>query len=236
MEIPSGSFAVAALVVFAIPGLIYAAIRRRFLGEDASDRDPALSIARGIVFATLLTTVYLLIFGDRLFAGLAYAPGDDGISVTNARGVAATVLVLYFLVPAAIATALRWREIRWRRPKSPALRWMRIPRTRYGYKSVATAWDHAIRDNKDAWVKIRRADGHWVGGWVTQGSASTPFPESPSIYIDHQFTMSSEGKFVSPIDDTGVWVLLSDTDVVSWTRPHKDEQRRTGPAARTDEP
>lgn len=221
MGIPEGSFAVAAFVVFALPGLIYAAVRRWSRGEQSEDRDFGMSVARGVIYSLALSGVYLLLFGEHLFTGLKGGADADTIAFADVRMVAWVILVLYIVVPGVIAVILNSRHIVWE--PVGKLSWIRFPRSRYGYSSTPSAWDHAARRNQNAWVKIRRADGKWVGGWVTKGSFVTTYPEKPSIYIDKQFAMKDDGNFGPEVAATGVFITIGDGDIVVWAKTDKPE-------------
>lgn len=227
MGLPEGSLAIAMLVVVALPGLIYSAVRRWARGESAEDRDLGLSIARGVVFAIALTSAYLFILGDALFVGLTSGTDADTLTIADARSVALAVLGLYVVLPTVLAFILSLPHIEW--SKSTWSRWVVLPRSRYGYSSTPTAWDHAMRRNQCAWVKIHRANGEWVGGWFTKGSFATAYPETQAIYIDQQWTMTAEGNYGAPVPHTGVHLTIADDDVVIWTRHQNSQSGEANP-------
>lgn len=235
MGVPEGSFAVAAFVVIALPGLVYAAIRRWLRGEAAGDRDLGLSIARGAVFAVALTAIYLAAFGAQISEGLSVAAGTDTLSILDPSRVGLTVLVLYIVVPAIVSLLIQVRHLGWRPPvwstKIPAwiravLRWVRVPQSRHGYSSTPSAWDHALPNSAGSWVKVKRGNGEWVGGWYTKGSFATTYPEPRSLYIDEQYEMSEDGVLGDQIPDTGVFIMINDDDLVFWSVPGKDLKRK----------
>ena len=233
MGLPEGSFAVAAFIVLALPGLIYAAIRRGLNGSRPEDRDVAQSIVRSAVFAIVLTCVYALLFAGMLVGGLAPGSETDTVIITDLRAVALTVLVFYALVPAVLAALLHLHHITWVQPG--AVKWLRIPRSKHGYTSTPNAWEHAVRRNPHSWVKIRRASGQWIGGWYSGGSFATSFPEPESIYIHEQYEMTAGGNFGKPIPNTGVHVAIGEGDIVIWVRTslptEESDQTHERPAA-----
>lgn len=220
MGIPEGSFAVAALIVFAFPGFVYGAVRRWARGERAGDRDTALSIARGAIFSVVLTSVYLVLAGGALFSGLTAGPKEETLALADARAVGGVVLVLYILVPLVIALLLHRKDIHWRETDADGRRRLRWPRSVHGYEGTPTAWDHAVLRNVHSLVKIRRADGIWVGGWYSGGSFASTYPEPPSLYLDRQFAMTEDGNFTGEVTGTGVYLRIADDDVVMWTRKY----------------
>lgn len=222
MGLPEGSLAMVLLIVIAVPGFIHSAIRRWARGESVSDRDLGLSIARGTVFAITLSCVYLVGFGNLVLVGLAAGSDVDTVTMTNPRAVALTVLVLYVIFPALVALALNLQHIEW--ATSQHFGWLRLPRSRHAYNSFPSAWDRAAQRNQHAWIKIRRPNGEWVGGWFTKGSFSTTYPEERALYIDQQWSMSADGNFIVPIANTGIYVAIGDEDVVIWTRQPQPEK------------
>ncbi|WP_430644934.1 DUF6338 family protein [Agromyces sp. GXS1127] len=216
MGLPEGSLAVAVFVVMALPGIVYAGVRRWARGELAGDRDVGLAIARGVVLSVALSSIYLLVLGDGLISGVGAGSDADTLVITDPRAVAVTVLCLYVLVPLVLSLALNFRFIEWNiREKGR----FRLPSSKYGYTGTPSAWDHAARAGQQAWVKIHKGDGRWIGGWVTQGSFATTYPEKPSIYIAQQYIMTEEGNFGPAIPQTGVYVTIGDDDIVIWTKP-----------------
>ncbi|WP_394255349.1 DUF6338 family protein [Pseudoclavibacter helvolus] len=230
MGIPEGSLAIAAFIVLALPGFIYAGVGRWARGESASDRDVGLTIARGAVFAVALTGVYLLVFGGWLYDGLGPGAATDALSIKNPRFLGLAVLGFYVAVPTFVSLILHRRRLKWTSPRwaidgegtvKRGLTWMLLPRSKHGYNSVPSAWNHATEQNHHAWVRIRRRNGEWVGGWFTEGSFVTTYPEPRSIYIAHQYCMTDDGNFQgeNPIPGAGVFLMINDDDIVFWTNP-----------------
>lgn len=230
MGVPEGSFAVATFVVIALPGFIYASIRRRFRGESIEDRDIGLTIARGAVFAITLTAVYLVLFGPMLFAGLEAKADADALSISDPSRLGITVLVLYVAVPTILTMLIHIRHTRWPALQLPektptwiltGLIWIRVPRSRDGYSSIPNAWNHAVSANSNGvWVKVRRSNGDWIGGWYTEGSAASMYPEPRSLYIAEQYEMTSKGgiQMDKAVPGTGIFLMIGDDDLVIWSR------------------
>lgn len=235
MTVPTTSFAVAAFIVLALPGLVHGSLRRWLLGELHEDRNFGVAVARGIVLSIALASVYAVIFGSGLDLVVESTPNK--ISVRDWRLLGLSVLVLFIGVP--LAGSLAWYQlyhdaINWTQVKWKPLRWVRLPHTKHGYSSTPAAWDVAARNNPNTFVRVKKSNGDWIGGWYTQGSYVTTYPESPSIYIGHQYAMNPDGGFKEQIEGTGVWISISDGDVVSWQTPpdssakevEEDEQRQ----------
>lgn len=241
MGVPEGSFAVAAFIVIAVPGFIYAWIRRWLRGESATDRDVGLSIARGAAFAVALTAVYLALFGGLVTTGIVSTAGSDSLGLSDPQLVGRTVLVLYVVVPTLISALLQLRHIAWRKivwaEGTPAwlqtaLGWTRWPRSKHGYNPIPTAWDYAVTQNSQnlgAYVKIKRGSSNeWIGGWYTGDSFASMYPEPRSIYIHQQYAMNKKGEFGDALPDSGVFLMVNDDDVVYWSRvpvlPNKESR------------
>jgi hypothetical protein len=234
MGIPEGSFAIAAFIVVAIPGFIYAAVRRWARGESSTDRDVGLTIARGAVFAVALTAAYLLAVGDRVYDGLGPGGAQDTLVIDDPRRLGLTVLVFYIAIPAVISFVLNVRYISWRTPEwlhesttlaRVAFFWLRIPRSSKGHSSEPTSWDYATSANEDSWVAIRRANGDWFGGWYTQGSFVTTYPEPRGIYINDQYKVTKRGAFKERVPGGGIFLMINDDDTVFWTSPKRAEKQ-----------
>jgi hypothetical protein len=100
---------------------------------------------------------------------------------------------------------------------------MKLPQSRSGYTTTPTAWDHAVQRNSSSWVKIRKSDGSWIGGWFTKGSFATTYPEIKTIYIDQQHQMSPEGNIGPAIPGSGVLLTIAENDVVIWISSTKEK-------------
>lgn len=246
MGVPESSFAIAAFVVVALPGFLYAAVGRWARGESASDRDVGLTIARGAAFAVTLTGVYLVLFGAWLFEGIEVSTNSEALTISDPRRLGVTVLVFYIVVPAVISALLHRQHITWSRPGwaldkagdvKKGRRWAKYVHSRHGYSAVPSAWDHAARQNHNAWVKIKRSNGEWVGGWFTKGSFVTTYPEPRAIYVADQFAMTKDGNFIGedPLPGSGVFLMISDTDLVFWTNPKRAQQQEAERAEQQNE-
>ncbi|WP_420121140.1 DUF6338 family protein [Nakamurella sp.] len=214
MNIFEGSFAVAVFIIIALPGLIYAAVRKWARGEGPEDRDFGRSIARGAVFAVGLTTIYVLACGESLESGIVSGTDADTLAIGDPRGLARNVLFLYIILPFLVSLALNYRHLTWQAyGQSRRLRYLR---SRHGYSDTPTAWDHAIKRQQSSWVKVRKPNGVWAGGWFTKGSFASSYPESRGLYIDQQYLMSDEGDFLRPIPQSSIFLTVSDDDIVIW--------------------
>lgn len=157
--------------------------------------------------------------------------------IANPHLVGLAVLIFYLAVPAALSVLIHRKHICMDRPAwaldaagnvRPAFKWARSLRSRHGYSSVPSAWNHATEQNHAAWVKVKRSNGDWVGGWFTKGSFVTTYPEPRSIYIAQQFKMNAQGMIEGdePIPGTGVFLMINDDDIVFWDSPTRAQTQQ----------
>lgn len=223
MSLPTSSLSVLALVVIALPAFVSAGIRRWARGERPEDRSPGLSIARGLIFAVLLTCLYVLLLGAWLYEGLEFGSSADTLLVVDARQLAWRVLVYYIAIPAGISFLANFSYIEVSSPEwlrnSKLLSWMKLPMSKHGYTNGTNPWDYSVSENQHAWVRIKRVNGDWIGGWYTKGSIVSTYPENPSLYISEQWLMADSGEFLESLPGAGVYLTLRDDDVVLWQQP-----------------
>lgn len=82
----------------------------------------------------------------------------------------------------------------------------------------------AVISNAHTWVKVRCANGEWIGGWFTKGSFATTYPEAPAFYIAQQWSISPKGTFISALQGPGLFVTIKEDDIVIWTRPDASKE------------
>ena len=95
------------------------------------------------------------------------------------------------------------------------------------YESTPTAWDLVTTTTEAGWVRVRLADGVWVGGRFGNSSYFSTYPEPRDLYIQEQYVMSENGDFGEPLPSTGgVWVAIRDDYLVEWLHDSTDEMER----------
>ncbi len=227
MDLPGSSFTIFAFLILALPGLIYAAIRRRLKGERFEDRNFGLTLARVILFSVLLDSIYLSVASREIAKGLTFG-AEDAIGVSDAEAVGTNVLVFGFIIPAILALLIHYRPVSvdrtinfFGRPIEASLLVQRN-----GKNAVPTAWDFAAERVSQSFVRIRRADGTWIAGWYTRGSFMSTYPEPRSIFVGTQFAVGDDGTIRQQIEGSrGVWVAITDTDVVNGSTESKGEEQ-----------
>jgi hypothetical protein len=92
-----------------------------------------------------------------------------------------------------------------------------------------TAWDYGNKAVSEGWVRVRIAEGVWVGGVFDERARFSTYPESRDLFISEQWTMSEAGEFTSPVEGTqGVWLAIVDTYVVEWLHDEGEGHVITG--------
>lgn len=217
MSIPATTLQLIALLVFVLPGVVYAAVRGSLRGLGARDRSVGTRVLHAIVVGMMLNAVYLLALGDWPLP----LSGNANDVVKEPRTLALLVLVLGVVVPAIVAYALHGTSL-WRRPKRTMpkfLSWIRVPRLRSNYEPTPTAWDKVAPDRGGCWIRVRIGDGQWVGGWFGSGSFVSTYPEPRDLFIEDQHYLNENGEIGEAVPGSaGVWLALKEGDVVEWVR------------------
>lgn len=214
MSLPVTGFGILSLVILAVPGLVYSTVRRWSWGETFTDRSVGLAIARGTTLAVVLNSLYLILFGQIISDILTFNEAEL-ISVHDPQGLGIWILILYILVPLLLSLILNWAHLRW-------VKSFPYIGSKHGLVRSPTPWDDLVRYRSDAWIKIRRANGDWIGGWYSGGSVASSYPESPSIFIGHQYEIDGDGAFGDPIPGSGVYLTIADDDIVIWIDGNED--------------
>lgn len=216
MNVPTNAFGVLALIVLVLPGIVWVAVRTAVRGRRPNDADVAGRVLQALVISVALDALYLLVLGPAAVRRLAAAtePGAPGVRTT-----AAAVLVLGVAVPAVAAYLVNGKpalqQVHRRAP-----RWLKLPLRTTANQSTPNAWDWSAPNLGGRWVRIRTAEGKWVGGWFGNGSYLSTYPEPHDIYVVDQHAVAADGTIGDQIPDTaGVWVKLKDGDIVEWINP-----------------
>ncbi len=205
------------LFVLVAPGIVFEVARTRLTGYGPRDREVATRIVQAVLVSVIFDLLYLTIFGQ--MAVHAVDSEGDGLQ-GNPRRLGLTALGLGIVVPAIVAQVV-YGGVAFRRPAHRRLRWLPpLPHLRQTpYERTPTAWDRAAVDLCGHWVRVRLADGKWVGGWYSGNSYVSTYPEPRDIYIEDQHEIAQDGSIGAQIPNTaGVWVPVSDTTLVEWIK------------------
>lgn len=139
--------------------------------------------------------------------GLWFVPLELWITpwaaASPARLTAAAALVL-LVSPAGLAIGARGLLLS-RRMRA----WMPHP--------TASSWDYVFGLRREAWIRVRRADGSMVGGFFGPESFASSFAEKRDVYIEQAWALGPTGEFTRAVDDSaGVMLELVDGDVIEF--------------------
>jgi hypothetical protein len=194
---------VALLILLVLPGIIYQFLRERWRGPTPEERDIGERVLRAIAASVVLDAVYLVVAGPELLR-LAHGPssaGWDGL-VQRPRLAGVVALVLFIVVPAAVAAGVSWVQQR---------------RMKASYRRTPTAWDHAFQNRRPCFVRARLKDGSWVGGWYGTRSYSTSYPQPVELFLESARRMDPDGSFGAKVNQTaGLYLRASDIDVLEF--------------------
>ena len=231
MLIPTSVFQLAAVLLLAVPGIVYTAARRRLVGPTPEDQAFSVRLTRAIAVSVILDLTYVLVLSpwlvqlqdrrwtaEEILNGIAARP----------RLAAVVALLLLVIVPTAIAVLGQLR------PRKP-FQLLRPLTLAPIYHPTPSAWDRAAPDRGNAFVRIFTEDERWVGGWLGPGAYVSTYPQPRDIFIDVEWKMSSTGDFLEPVPGSlGVFVPLTGKERVAWiTTP---PQQPTGPAHPSPKP
>lgn len=189
------------LLILVLPGVFYQAVREHLRGAVAAEQEPQNRIVRAIAAGALLDAVYAVAAGPwlvRLLSGEGQGPVAGVLARPREAGLAALLLVV--VVPSVIAWAEAVRDRRRRRAR---------------YEPTPTAWDALFRDRGSCFVRARLKNGLWVGGWLGSRSAVSAYPQPGDVYLQSQYRMAPDGRFLGKVPDTGgVYLRAADIDVL----------------------
>lgn len=139
---PSNEFQLLALLAFILPGVVHEAVLSRFRGPSPHQRDTSSRLLGALAVSTLLTIVYIAIFGFYLSDVLIRAQSSRGLVWREwllLSGIAAAVL---FIVPAVTAVA-RHVFVAYRLARKPQREDQGKRKSVFAlYDATPTAWDH----------------------------------------------------------------------------------------------
>jgi len=187
------------------------------------------------VGARVLEAIVASAIFDSVYAAILHT--QVAVALLDLRGYVAgnvvPVVVVFLLGGVVIPYAAAWViygqvpllagvSERWNRSVRPKL--TRSQQT----SDTATAWDYGNKSVIEGWVRVRIAEGVWVGGVFDENSRFSTYPESRDLFVTRQWKMDRDGEFVAEVVGTqGVWLAVKDDYVVEWLldqRSNDDEQ------------
>lgn len=213
MLIPTSVFQLAAVLLLAVPGIVYTAARRRLIGPTPEDQAFSVRLTRAVAVSVILDLTYLLILSPWLVKLQSRRlTAEDGINAIAAQPQlsAAIALTSLVIIPTTIAIL---GQVRVRKP----FRLLRPLTIAPIYHPTPSAWDRSAPDRGRAFVRIFTEDERWVGGWLGAGSYVSTYPQPRDIFIDVEWKMSGSGDFLEPVPDSlGIFVPLTGKERVAW--------------------
>ncbi|MEW1654206.1 MULTISPECIES: DUF6338 family protein [unclassified Streptomyces] len=194
------------LLVLVLPGVFYQAVRERLQGGLAAEQEPQNRLMRAVAAGALLDALYAVTAGPwlvGLLAGGGHGPLTGVLQHPQRAGAAALLLIV--VVPSAVA----WAESAWRSRRAVAR-----------YDPTPTAWDALFYARGSCFIRVRLKSGLWVGGWLGSRSAVSTYPQQGDLYLQAQYRMAPDGRFLERVPDTGgVYVRAADVEVLEVLLP-----------------
>jgi Family of unknown function (DUF6338) len=207
--VPSTVQQLVILLLFALPGIVYQAVRDHLQGPLPSEQDTGNRVLRAIAVSVALDAVYVTVAGPQLLRLVSGSQRSGLAGLRENPRVAGMVgLLVLVAVPAAVAIG-----------EAVARRRGRAAR----YEPTPSAWDHLFKDLGGRFLRIRLTDGTWVGGWYGKGSNASAFPQPRDLFLDVQYSMRHDGRFGPRVDGTGgVYVAGTDISFLEILSPPKE--------------
>ncbi|WP_311243995.1 DUF6338 family protein [Microbacterium sp. WCS2018Hpa-23] len=220
MSLPTDGLGVLFYLALIVPGVIFISVRAQFRGFRDVDRSVGARILLAFVVSAVFDAVYVSLIGPlvaaRMMTGNGLTAGDVGA--------AGWLFVLLAIVLPAITSWVVYGGGRLLRPLHEAASRFRAKITDSRYESTPTAWDLVTTTTDAGWVRVRLAEGVWVGGRFGDSSYFSTYPEPRDLYIQEQYVMSEDGEFGEPLHlSGGVWVAVRDDYLVEWVHDPADE-------------
>lgn len=65
------------------------------------------------------------------------------------------------------------------------------------------AWDFAFKPGGPFYVRIKLRDGERVGGFFSNQSFASAYPESEGVFLEQAWRLDNDGSFIEPLPGTG---------------------------------
>lgn len=151
----------AVVLTLVVPGFVYRASWQSVAGPDPARPDFGTRVLHAMVATGLFGGVYAAALGP----AVTQYGSDPALALDDVRGLAVAFLVLALGLPWAsarvefsVASSRRYGLV-----VSRALGALRLRPVR---EAAPRPWDHAFGHAGAGWVRVRFADGRWLGGVV----------------------------------------------------------------------
>lgn len=204
-----------------VPGVVFISVRAQFRGFRDVDRSVGARILLAFVVSAVFDAVYVASIGPlvatRVQSGAALTAGEVGTL--------GWLFVLLAIFVPALVSWIAYGGGPLLRPLHAIAGKLRTKITDSRYESTPTAWDLVTTTTEAGWVRVRLADGVWVGGRFGDSSYFSTYPEPRDLFIQEQFVMSEDGAFEEPLPlSGGVWVAVRDDYLVEWIHDPIEEE------------
>lgn len=224
--IPQTSYQLIALFTLALPGIVFGSTLQRLRGPTPEDKDASTRILRAIAVGAGFDVVYFLAFGPQIVEAVRQPddPGEMSALASHPREAALAVLLLAGVIPALTAYLIHLQAA-WRDTPEGLTTTKRLRKAASNtYRTTPTAWDHIARARGGCFVRVRLADGSYVGGWADEETYVSGYPEPRDIFVRWQWDLDESGRFQHEIEGTlGIYVPLADSTHVEWLLPPPDD-------------
>jgi hypothetical protein len=68
-------------------------------------------------------------------------------------------------------------------------------------------WDHAFGHAGAGWVRVRFADGRWLGGWYGARSSASSHPDPHELFVEEAWVVDEDGAFTGRVHAPGGMVI-----------------------------
>jgi hypothetical protein len=186
---------VQATVVLAlvVPGFVYQVSSQTVAGPDPAQSEFGTRVLRAIVSTAAFAGGYAVVFGSTILSYL-HDPGRaiGAVPVLGMQFVALGLLIPWFVARLRLAVLKRpWYQ------RVVTGRWLRALHLHRTPGTTPTAWDHAFAERAPGWVRVRLANGQWLGGWYGESSFASSFPHAHELFVEEGWALRDDGSFSS---------------------------------------
>lgn len=207
--LPESWVQVTVILGVVVPGFVYQTSRRSVGGPHPDERELGVRVLRAMATSAVFAAIYAIIIGSAIDS---YVHEPTKV-LADVRWVGLALLILVVGVPWLSArTVFYVRTAPW---FQNATGWLadRL-RLRRPWNPTPSAWDFAFAQAEPGWVRVRLADGSWVGGWFAANSFASSFPEPQELYIEVGYVMSEDGTFTKDISAPGGMIVRCQESVI----------------------
>lgn len=225
MSVPESLPQVAAFILMLVPGLTWAVVKTWLVGI----RDPDYGAGVRILDALFVSAVFLVLYGAVALAvfvrhySLEVARGVLDLAYTTwpSWAIALAAFGLLVVVPGVTSYLVNRRRVSYATVvtgRDGNSKTVTKKRSINRPNSIPTAWDMAAYEKTtDRWVRVRLGDKLYFGGYFGPGSYVSTYPHGRDVFIETQWEMGKDGRFLRPVKNSlGVWLAVPDDAVVEW--------------------